>query len=470
MAALAIPAKSKLAIARREPNLLVPGRKPTRPVLVRDDQPITFASLITDLRDSVTGGELTYVNDPVVSAGFVVTNGSSSHVKFASVDTVPGALPLWGACQLNRASAASTMHISSSIGTLEYYAGVMLGITSDGFVYVQIGSNTSSGSTGRRTFVGATSVAVGSNANVAYKITGLTTAELYVNGVKQTLSLSGTGPTYNPGAQPGAIGLLEVGSADYYQVAAVAMLVFGSGDKAPEFLRECSADPYGSIFEPANQSPFLISIPGGGGASVTVPAKAFSLTTSAPAVSTGASVAVPAKAFSLTLTAPAIQAGANTVVNVPAKAYALTTAAPGVSTGVAVAVPAKQFSLFATAPAVATGVSVAVPAKAYVITLSPPTIDAGLSTVISAPAKAYSLVATAPSLSTGVSVGVPAKGFSLSLVAPTIATGVRLSIPAKAFSLVLTAPAVSQPDTIVLTAKPEYSLAIAPYRGTLQGR
>lgn len=94
---------------------------------------------------------------------------------------------------------------------------------------------------------------------------------------------------------------------------------------------------------------------GGGGASVTVPAKAFSLTTSAPAVSTGASVAVPAKAFSLTLTAPTIQAGANTVVNVPAKVYALTTAAPGVSTGVAVAVPAKQFSLFATAPAVATG-------------------------------------------------------------------------------------------------------------------
>ena len=162
--------------------------------------------------------------------------------------------------------------------------------------------------------------------------------------------------------------------------------------------------------------------------------------------------------------------GAGASVTVPSKAYALTTSAPGVSTGVAVAVPAKQFSLFATAPAVATGVSVAVPAKAYGLTLSPPTIDAGLSTVISAPAKAYSLVATAPSLSTGVSVGVPAKGFSLSLVAPTIATGVRLSIPAKAFSLVLTAPAVSQPDTIVLTAKPEYSLAIAPYRGTLQGR
>ena len=477
MAAIVLPNRSRFAIARREPNLLAPGRKPVGAVELNEQHHlyhhVRWSFIFQNVGDGFDHatkqvypqvGLLRGVNQ---HGGYIhsPSYGGANYQQAPATDCSGWAgVSVVALCVADFSLGDYYPALAASVDTGNYYGNFLLSANRLGVQKFRFRAGNS-----------ATLCETGVITNLDHTFVAGTwdksTLRAYsaVNGGGLTVGTTAAQTTgFIGAAQENYVGYYSRSGGRSYRQPIYAVLVFDRALSIDEldYLRR---DLY-ALYRPANQSPFLISIPGGGGASVTVPAKAFSLTTSAPAVSTGASVAVPAKAFSLTLTAPTIQAGANTVVNVPAKVYALTTAAPGVSTGVAVAVPAKQFSLFATAPAVATGVSVAVPAKAYGITLSPPTIDAGLSTVISAPAKAYSLVATAPSLSTGVSVGVPAKGFSLSLVAPTIATGVRLSIPAKAFSLVLTAPAVSQPDTIVLTAKPEYSLAIAPYRGTLQGR
>lgn len=167
----------------------------------------------------------------------------------------------------------------------------------------------------------------------------------------------------------------------------------------------------------------------GGGAAVSVPAGALSLTGYAPTVTATANqtVAVPAGSLTLTAYAPTVTAGANQVVAVPAGSLSLTGFAPTVqvTSGSTILVPAGALSLTGYAPTVVNPNTVAVPAGSITLTGYAPTVVVRADQIVAVPAATLTLTGFAPGVAytANNTISVPAGALSLTGYAPTVSNG-----------------------------------------------
>lgn len=136
----------------------------------------------------------------------------------------------------------------------------------------------------------------------------------------------------------------------------------------------------------------------GGGATVTVPAGALTLTGYAPTVLTPRTVSVPAGALTLTGFAPTVAVSSGTTVQVPAGNLTLTGFAPVVLTPRTVAVPAGTLTLTGFAPVVQTGATVSVPTGALTLTGFAPTVVTTANQLVQVPAGNLTLTGFAPTV------------------------------------------------------------------------
>ena len=285
MAALVIPAKSRLAIARREPNLLVPGRQPLAGVRLRQEW---IAKGLARVISPIPGYSLS------VGVSGVVTTDADGR-GYAAV-----AGGYWRTDEQNIVSGSDEFTIVAAFksaagienGGRSLYVErpnatqiVKLGIVDTNFQTHLVVRNGS----GAIMFAAS---AANHNDGVMHVAAGVRYAsndhKLFVDGV---LAGSSTDTIVNsfPSASYGYVANDPVAPTTSFVTGSIPLVALFTKALSADDVTRLSRDYYAELFQPANQSPFLISIPGGGGAE-TINADFISSVTSVyePTLTTGA--------------------------------------------------------------------------------------------------------------------------------------------------------------------------------------
>lgn len=335
--------------------------------------------------------------------------------------------------QANTASLAITFipdSTHSSIGYIFSRAGNRLYCwISSGTLYFRLGNG------GNHAIGGIT---VGELHSLAIRWTG-TSADIWFNGERTSYSYStgsGTGPLY--------LGGFVHGNKDWFDGK---ILDFQIGEVyAPEQELKAYSRDWTSLYF-ANQSPFLISVPGGGGgpATITVPHADLTLSTSAPTVEVPAiaiDITVPQADLTLSTAAPTVAAQDNKDLTVPQADLTLSTTAPTVTE---------------TAPG-----QVTVPSTNLTLSTTAPTVAATDDRSLTIGQANLSLTTTAPSILITQEIFVPTADLLLSTTAPTVAAEINhyFTIPQGDLVLSQTAPTVDQTFDDATLIVPQAALAL----------
>ena len=262
MGALWLPSDDELVVAQREPNLLVPGRQPLAGVRLRQEW---IAKGLARVISPIPGYSLS------VGVSGVVTTDADGR-GYAAV-----AGGYWRTDEQNIVSGSDEFTI---VAAFKSAAGIEDGGRSlyverpDATQIVKLGIADTSFKThlvvrnGSGAIMFAASAA-NHNDGVMHVAAGVRYAsndhKLFVDGV---LAGSSTGTVANsfPSASYGYVANDPFEPTTSFVTGSIPLVALFTKALSADDVTRLSRDYYAELFQPANQSPFLISIPGGGGA------------------------------------------------------------------------------------------------------------------------------------------------------------------------------------------------------------
>lgn len=238
----------------REPNLLIPGRKPVGPVRsVFERRPRAFWLAGPGTVDVLSNPVFpSNVSPAVYESGGISLDGTDGSRRVGAGNTdetyIPQNLPITMIADFVVTSLSQNFELFHSGGTWNavLYTGLRVFVTTAGAVHALYGDGDGAGSQDRRSFVSPNGVvSAGNRTRVVARVTGATSGAIWVNGQKQSVSTSGAGGTMNPGfLAPYLFGTRNGGTE----------IIVGIGrgytagwweDALPDVLcRDLSADPY----------------------------------------------------------------------------------------------------------------------------------------------------------------------------------------------------------------------------------
>ena len=280
--ALWVPSRSRLALAHREPNLLVPRKKPSEGVSLHPK----FKQFMEAAWVPIVGGRLYDLtgkyNDPIYNPstvkgdvlsfpyngrGLEFDNRPDSGGDLTYVvrfNTVPEDLGTY-------TTICSIRYGTSPNQQVNFYVNGGILVTGVG-AYVSVGEISCFVSKGSAPFLVAKSApnafTQGLNTAVLVCKDGLN-SEIYLNGRNITFYQSGTysaSSTYNAAMHTSLGGLGDVDGRSINGDIESGFILRYAMTEAEAIA--ASADPYSAnsgLIEPANQTPFLVSVPAGGG-------------------------------------------------------------------------------------------------------------------------------------------------------------------------------------------------------------
>ena len=273
MAAIVLPNRSRFAIARREPNLLAPGRKPVGAVELNEQHHlyhhVRWSFIFQNVGDGFDHatkqvypqvGSLRGVNQ---HGGYIhsPSYGGANYQQAPATDCSGWAgVSVVALCVADFSLGDYYPALAASVDTGNYYGNFLLSADGSGVQKFRFRAGNS-----------ATLCETGVITNLDHTFVAGTwdksTLRAYsaVNGGGLTVGTTAAQTTgFIGAAQENYVGYYSRSGGRSYRQPIYAVLVFDRALSIDEldYLRR---DLY-ALYRPANQSPFLISIPGGGGA------------------------------------------------------------------------------------------------------------------------------------------------------------------------------------------------------------
>ena len=157
--------------------------------------------------DELGTRDFTYSGTPLYAVDGLISNDSNTAVDFNGVGYAAGAslgtltLPVTIEAWIYLSEEPTLAKpIFNTHDVADFYYGFSLQLVDDGRIYFQNGDGQFPGSQNRNSWWSVGTVPVGVPTHIVAVCTGLTTAAIYINGVLQSTTTSGTGSTINYGA------------------------------------------------------------------------------------------------------------------------------------------------------------------------------------------------------------------------------------------------------------------------------
>ena len=262
MGALWLPSDDELVVAQREPNLLVPGRKPVGNTVARDE----------------SFGRVAFFY--AMRHGRFRFDDASRHTRLVDFTYTPEqSTDDAGQVFLNPA-AFYTDRWTNRPSQFTVFTRVMYGTSNYGFAFCQSFSSSydfalyRNGSSQVTTYFGSnnsggTSQLIYNNTwtNLALVVDGSNVYAYCTDNAGASSYALATSSYSAANSASAKLGINARGASDFADPGHSTQYV-GAVERAlsQSELDRLFSDPYGQLLRPANQSPFLISIPGGGGA------------------------------------------------------------------------------------------------------------------------------------------------------------------------------------------------------------
>ena len=255
-------------LAASAPQLLVPQDHPTTAVGInKKEYPLNYKQfyLFGPYRRLVTEDYgIGIRGDSYLEGKHAVTTGVSATSRIRTNDfgysDDPTSLPLTVVIKyVVQLGAANRRTFTTSLNAGGQYCGTWFGANTSSALEVTCGNNSGVSAANRFSFVTSETYTDGQNITVAFSIISTTVARMWVNGVKQTLSTSGTLTSYASGATSGAIGAIYYGTSPawYNTAERVELAVSAEGALSDQQLYDLSIDPY-RLVKPINYQPVYI--------------------------------------------------------------------------------------------------------------------------------------------------------------------------------------------------------------------